>query len=293
VAYNQASPKDASGKPEIDKFLTEADRKVFMDGLMKQCDARDGVADSMIFDPIRCDFDPAVLACKSGQADSCIAPEKIAAIKKAFAPHVSSVSPEARSTVDTRFSSSELRLSARPNIPSGVGQICERNGSLDSEKGIHMKLTRWMATTFAGLLSIAALASGAAAHDKPQEPAREVHLVTASTPRERQIDLALSAAPTEVSSEASVNILGPKGYEKLREGTNGFSCLIERSFKGTTQTSSAPACFDAEGSGSILLAYLRREEMRAEGKSEEEVKETLRRDIRMADSKCLGRVSFT
>lgn len=85
VAYNRAAPKDESGKPEIDKFLSDADRKLFMDSLMKQCDAKDGVADGMISDPIGCDFDPAVLACKSGQSESCIAPEKIEAIKKAFA----------------------------------------------------------------------------------------------------------------------------------------------------------------------------------------------------------------
>jgi hypothetical protein len=140
---------------------------------------------------------------------------------------------------------------------------------------MNLKVLELKKTTFAGLLSIAVLSSSAVAQDKPQEPTREVHLVTASTPRERQIDLALSAAPTEVSSKATVYVLGPKGYEKVREGTNGFSCLIERSFKGTTQTSSAPACFDAEGSGSIMVAYLRREELRAEGKSEEEVKEDI------------------
>ena len=135
-----------------------------------------------------------------------------------------------------------------------------------------MKVMGWKKTTFAGLLSIAVLSSSAVAQDKPQEATREVHLVTASTPRERQIELALSAAPTEVSSKATVYVLGPKGYEKDREGTNGFSCLIERSFKGRLQTSSAPACFDAEGSRTIMVAYMRREELRAEGKSEEEVK---------------------
>src|ERR1700677_1427743 len=138
-----------------------------------------------------------------------------------------------------------------------------------------MKLARLMATTFAGLLLIGVLSSGAAAQDTPQEPTREVHLVTASTPRERQIELALSAAPIEVSSKATVYVLGLKGYEKAREGTNGFSCLIERSFKGTTQTSSAPACFDAEGSRTIMLAYLRREELRAQGKSEAEIKDDI------------------
>jgi hypothetical protein len=135
-----------------------------------------------------------------------------------------------------------------------------------------MKLTRWKTTSFAGVMSVAALTSGAAAQDKHQEPAREAHLIDASSPRERQIELALSAAPIEVSSKAAVYILGPKGYEKARDGTNGFTCLIERSFSGTTQTSSAPACFDAEGGRSIMVAYLRREELRAEGKSEAQIK---------------------
>ena len=138
-----------------------------------------------------------------------------------------------------------------------------------------MKLTRWKITSFAGVLSVAALSSGAAAQDKPQEPAREVHLIDASSPRGRQIELALSAAPIEVSSKAAVYVLGPKGYEKARDGTNGFTCLVERSFRGGVQTSSAPACFDAEGSRSIMIAYLRREELRAEGKSEEEIKEDI------------------
>ena len=52
VAYNQAAPKDASGKPLIDKFLTDGDRKLFMNALLSHCDAKDGVADGMISDPI-------------------------------------------------------------------------------------------------------------------------------------------------------------------------------------------------------------------------------------------------
>jgi feruloyl esterase len=85
VAYNEAAPKDAAGKPQIEKFLSDDERKLFMESLMKRCDAKDGVVDGMISDPLGCDFDPDVLACKPGQSGSCIAPEKTAAIKKAFA----------------------------------------------------------------------------------------------------------------------------------------------------------------------------------------------------------------
>lgn len=85
VAYNQASPKNAEGKPEISKFLTGAQRKLFMQALLTKCDALDGIADGMIFNPMACHFDPSVLSCKRGQTTGCIAPNKVAAIKKAFA----------------------------------------------------------------------------------------------------------------------------------------------------------------------------------------------------------------
>jgi feruloyl esterase len=85
AAYNQAAPRDASGKPQIEKLISDNDRKLFMAALLKRCDAKDGVADGMIFDVEGCDFDPAELACKGTPDNTCIAAPTVAAIKKAFA----------------------------------------------------------------------------------------------------------------------------------------------------------------------------------------------------------------
>lgn len=90
VAYNQAAPRDAQGKPETDKLITDNDRKLFMDALLNKCDAKDGIADGMISDPLDCDFDPAVLACKGTPDDKCIPAATVAAIKKAFSGPVDS-----------------------------------------------------------------------------------------------------------------------------------------------------------------------------------------------------------
>jgi feruloyl esterase len=84
AAFNQVAPRDAAGKPIITQAITDDDRKLIMDALLKQCDAIDGLADGMISDPLGCNFDPESLACKPGQTISCLAPEKAAAIKKAF-----------------------------------------------------------------------------------------------------------------------------------------------------------------------------------------------------------------
>ena len=66
------------------KSITDNDRKLIRDALIKQCDAKDGVADGLISDPLGCDFDPEMLACKGEKNNSCLAPEKAAAIKKAM-----------------------------------------------------------------------------------------------------------------------------------------------------------------------------------------------------------------
>jgi hypothetical protein len=88
-----------------------------------------------------------------------------------------------------------------------------------------------------------------------------------SAPREERIQLATSAAPPEISGKATVYLLEPTGYVKVREGTNGFTCIVERETRLTLE----PECYDAEGSATTLLTRLYTEEQRAKGTSEEQI----------------------
>ena len=85
---------------------------------------------------------------------------------------------------------------------------------------------------------------------------------------DREIALARSAGLSPWNEAATIYVLGPGGYFKAKEGTNGFSCMVGRSEPGTRW----PVCFDAVGSESILPRYIREAEFRQAGKSEEEVK---------------------
>jgi len=85
VALNSVAPKDESGKPIAARAVSESDKKLVIDSLLKACDAKDGVADGMVFDVRGCGFDPLTLSCKGAKTDACLAPEQAAAISKAFA----------------------------------------------------------------------------------------------------------------------------------------------------------------------------------------------------------------
>jgi hypothetical protein len=58
-----------------------------------------------------------------------------------------------------------------------------------------------------------------------------------------EIALARTAAPTSISSDARVLVLGNHGYETAAQGKNGFVCLVWRSWAG-------PGGFDDADSGS-------------------------------------------
>lgn len=85
VALNQIAPKDAEGKPIPGGALSEGDKKLVMDALVKRCDGKDGLEDGMIFHTAGCDFDPMALVCNGPKAEGCLSPEQAGAIKKGFA----------------------------------------------------------------------------------------------------------------------------------------------------------------------------------------------------------------
>lgn len=81
----KVAPKDAQGHPILAEALNVQDKTIVMEGLLKQCDALDGIADNMISNVVGCKFDPMSVACNATKKEACISPAKAKAIKLGFA----------------------------------------------------------------------------------------------------------------------------------------------------------------------------------------------------------------
>lgn len=91
-------------------------------------------------------------------------------------------------------------------------------------------------------------------------------------PKEQEIELALSAAPEHLRSDATVYVFGKRGYEKIRNGKNGFICMVNRDGNQRGDNDLKPTCWDPEGSATIVPVMLRVGQLLAEGRTADEIK---------------------
>lgn len=77
--------------------------------------------------------------------------------------------------------------------------------------------------------------------------------------RQAEIALARSAAPTAISSHAAVLVLSRHGYEEGAKGSNGFTCIVERSWMSPMSNpgfwnpkNRSPICYNPAATRSIL-----------------------------------------
>ena len=85
AAFNAIAPRDDAGKPDAAKLYSADDRKLVTSAILEACDANDGLKDGLIFNAKACRFDPGTLACTGAKTEACLSPNKVAALKTAFA----------------------------------------------------------------------------------------------------------------------------------------------------------------------------------------------------------------
>jgi hypothetical protein len=95
-------------------------------------------------------------------------------------------------------------------------------------------------------------------------------------PQTQEIELAVSAAPEHLRSEASVYVFGKHGYERIRTGKNGVTCMVNRDGNQSGDNDLKPTCWDAEGSATIVPVMLRVGELLSSGKTAQEIADDIR-----------------
>ncbi|NIR46637.1 MAG: hypothetical protein GWN99_19715 [Gemmatimonadetes bacterium] len=90
-----------------------------------------------------------------------------------------------------------------------------------------------------------------------------------------EIALARSAAPPQVSADATVMVLQDGQYVVGARGSNDVVCMVSRSRPGSRE----PICYDAEAARTILPMEIRRVELRLAGESSETIERIIAEGI--------------
>jgi hypothetical protein len=128
------------------------------------------------------------------------------------------------------------------------------------------------------LLSFTASLSARAQSEKSPYPAMAPLDQYLIANKDAEIALARSAAPASISGKADVMVLRHDGYTTAVKGSNGFVCIVERSWATPSDQPGfwnpkmrAPHCFNAAAAKSFLQIYLMRTKLALAGKSKAEI----------------------
>jgi hypothetical protein len=100
--------------------------------------------------------------------------------------------------------------------------------------------------------------------------------------RNAEMALARSAAPKAISDSADVMVLDRQGYRTVVKGTNGFVCMVQRSWTAGVDDPDfwnpklrAPICFNAPAARSYLPLTIAKTKLVLAGKSKTQMFETI------------------
>lgn len=128
------------------------------------------------------------------------------------------------------------------------------------------------------LLFITALTGPSSASTATAPYAKMAPLAQYLMARQAEVDLARSAAPPAISLDATILVLGKHGYETAETGTNGFTCVVERSWMAQFDNPEfwnskmrGPICYNPAASRSVLRYTLARTNLVLAGLSKSQV----------------------
>jgi hypothetical protein len=122
------------------------------------------------------------------------------------------------------------------------------------------------------------------------QPAKYPPLSEYMMPQDAEVALAKSAAPQNISDQATIRVLTTSGYQVVHQGDNGFVCMVMRGFTGAPTfapaqlrmlinydpKTRAPICFDPNAVKTVLPYYDLRTKLGLEGKTPDQITEAVR-----------------
>src|SRR5580658_2261809 len=100
---------------------------------------------------------------------------------------------------------------------------------------------------------IGAIGTACAQNAKPAFPVMSPIEQYREASASAEIALARTAAPTSISGDAGVLVLGNQGYETAVKGKNGFVCLVWRSWMGQFEGRGSKQFWNPKGRGPVCF----------------------------------------